>query len=151
MSVKNNFDKQIVSENLERLENLNSETQAKWGKMNISQALAHINVGYDMVYGNYKPVTGFKRFIFKLFIKAPVTNEKPFTKNGRTAPNFIISDEKDFQKEKDLLISYINKTAELGESHFEGKENVSFGVLSSKEWSNLFQKHLNHHFEQFGV
>jgi hypothetical protein len=80
-----------------------------------------------------------------------VVSEKPYAKNGRTAPQFLIVDEKDFQTEKKILVDYIKKTQELGTTYFEGKESHSFGKLSSIEWNNSFFKHLNHHLEQFGV
>ncbi len=45
----------------------------------------------------------------------------------------------------------MNKTQQLGENHFDGKESHSFGALNSKEWNNMFVKHLEHHLKQFGV
>ncbi len=80
-----------------------------------------------------------------------MVNEVPYKPNGRTAPQFLITDNKDFDKEKTRLIDYINKTQSLGETHFNNKESHSFGVLSISEWNNLFYKHLNHHLSQFGV
>jgi hypothetical protein len=49
------------------------------------------------------------------------------------------------------LINYIKRTADLGESHFDGKESRSFGKLNITEWNNMFYKHLDHHLSQFGV
>ena len=45
----------------------------------------------------------------------------------------------------------MKKTQELGRSHFDGKESLSFGPINAQEWNNLFYKHLNHHLSQFGV
>jgi hypothetical protein len=45
----------------------------------------------------------------------------------------------------------MNKTQNLGENHFDGKESHSFGKLLKGEWNNLFYKHLDHHLRQFGV
>jgi ectoine hydroxylase-related dioxygenase (phytanoyl-CoA dioxygenase family) len=53
--------------------------------------------------------------------------------------------------EKERLIGFIRQVQALGAQHFDGKESHSFGVLNSKEWNNMFYKHLNHHLEQFGV
>ncbi len=68
-----------------------------------------------------------------------------------SAPQFIITDQKEFNTEKNRLINFILKTQELGDTYFEGKESLSFGNLTSKEWNNMFAKHLDHHFGQFGV
>jgi len=78
-------------------------------------------------------------------------NEKPYGKNGATAPQFLIPDPKVFETEKARLISYIEKTQQLGEDHFDNKASHSFGVLTKTEWNNMFYKHLNHHLNQFGV
>ena len=39
----------------------------------------------------------------------------------------------------------------LGAAHHDGRENRSFGVLTTTEWNNLYAKHLEHHLQQFGV
>ena len=80
-----------------------------------------------------------------------VVSEKPYSKNGRTAAQFIIADERDFETEKKRLIDFILKTQKLGEKYFDGKESHSFGVLTSNEWNTSFYKHLDHHLTQFGV
>ena len=49
------------------------------------------------------------------------------------------------------LIDYINRTQQLGENHFDGKESHSFGPLTKTEWNNMFYKHLDHHLAQFGA
>ena len=115
--------------------------------------LAHCNVTYELVYEEDKhPKPGmFMKFILKTIVKPTVTGEKPYKQSLRTAPAFIIKDEKEFITEKERLISHINKTQQLGEAHFDGKESHSFGVLNLKEWNTMFYKHLDHHLRQFGV
>ncbi len=150
--VKNIFSEVVTQELIARINKLNPETQGQWGKMSVDQMLAHCNVTYEMAFTDKHPKPNFlTRFILKLFVKQAVVNEKPYPKNSRTAPAFIITGSKDFDHEKSRLIGYIEKTQSLGESHFEGKESLSFGPLSSSEWNNLFYKHLNHHLTQFGV
>jgi hypothetical protein len=86
-----------------------------------------------------------------MIAKNGVVNEKPYPKNSRTAPQFIIKDERDFEIEKERLNTYLRKTQDLGEKHFDGLMSNSFGNLSVSEWNNLFYKHLDHHLTQFGV
>ena len=120
--------------------------------MNVAQMSAHCNVTYEMVYENKHPKPkGFMKFILKALIKPSVVSEKPYKNNGQTAPAFVITNERVFENEKKRLIDFINKTKQLGEANFEGKESHSFGVLNKTEWNNLFYKHLNHHLSQFGV
>ncbi len=91
------------------------------------------------------------KFILKSFIKGMVINDQPYKRNGKTAPAFVIKEDKDFETERTRLINYIDKTQELGVAYFDGKESHSFGVLNISEWNNMLYKHLDHHLSQFGV
>jgi hypothetical protein len=120
--------------------------------MSVDQMLAHCNVSYELIYEDIHPNPNvLMKFILKTFVKRVVTNEVPYKQNSSTAPEFIMKGNKDFEAEKKRLISYITKTQQLGESHFDGKESHSFGVMNKTEWNNMFYKHLNHHLTQFGV
>jgi len=144
------FEEQGKNELIARINQLETNKKAKWGTMNVSQMLAHCNVAFEMVYESIHPKPGaIKQFILKLFVKPIVVGDKPYQKNGRTAPEFIISSEKEFEKEKKRLIDYINKTYDLGASSFEGKDSHSFGKLSENEWNTMLVKHLDHHLKQF--
>ena len=150
--MKNIFKKEVTEEVISRVNKLETTSQPIWGKMSVSQMLAHCNVTYEMVYTDKHPKpNAFTKFMLKLFVKKIVVSEKEYAKNGRTASQFIISDEKEFETEKKRLVDYINKTQQLGESEFDGKESHSFGKLTVNEWNNSFYKHLDHHLNQFGV
>ncbi len=150
--MKNLFDAQDTNEAIARIKNLNPTTQPNWGKMNVAQMLAHCNVAYDMAHTDqYPKAGGFKKFMLKVFVKGAVVGPKPYTKSSRTAPEFIIADDRDFESEKSKLVNYLKKTQELGEQHFHNKESNSFGNLTSQEWNVMFAKHLDHHLTQFGV
>ncbi|AUC83984.1 hypothetical protein CW731_01165 [Polaribacter sp. ALD11] len=150
--MKNIFDKEITNEVIKRVNLLTPKAKANWGKMSVSQMLAHCCVTYEIIYTDKHPKpNAFVKMLLKLFVKNAVVSEKPFTKNGKTAPQFIISDEREFEVEKKRLIAFMIKTQELGDLYFDGKESHSFGKLSAKEWNNSFYKHLDHHLTQFGV
>ena len=150
--MKNIFNKSVSDKIIERINLLNSNSKQNWGKMTVGQMLAHCNVTYEMVYTDkHQKPNSFTKFMLKAFVKNKVVGEKPYPKNGRTAPQFIITDQKEFEKEKKALIEYITKTQKLGENHFNNKESHSFGKLKTKQWNNMFYKHLNHHLNQFGV
>jgi hypothetical protein len=150
--MKNVFTPEITEELVARINKLHSYSRPLWGKMNVAQMLAHCNVTYELVYDDKHPIPNpIMKFLIKLFVKDYVVNEKPFKQNGHTAPHFKIVDTKDFEAEKRRLITYLQKTQQLGEIHFEGKESHSFGKLTSQQWNNMFYKHLNHHLNQFGV
>lgn len=148
----NIFKKETVDKAIGRINKLNSKSTGLWGKMTVDQMLAHCNVSYEMVYTDKHPKpNGLMKLMLKLFVKQTVVNEKPYKKNSRTAPAFLIANERDFEIEKKRLKDHLTKTQELGEDYFDNKESHSFGPLTKAEWNNLFYKHLNHHLEQFGV
>lgn len=150
--MKNIFDKNEATEVINRINNLSPTTQRLWGKMNVSQMLAHCNVAYEMIYETkHKKPNAFMRFILKNLVKNKVVGEAPYKHNSPTAPQFIIKDQKEFEQEKKRLIAYIEKTLQLGEAHFDNKVSDSFGVLTKTEWSNMMYKHLDHHLTQFDV
>ncbi|WP_449438977.1 DUF1569 domain-containing protein [Pedobacter steynii] len=131
MALPNIFSKSVSDEIITRINNLTPEGQPEWGKMDVTRMLAHCNVTYELVYEDiHKKPKAFLKFILKLMIKNKVVNEKPYGKNGATAPQFLITDAKVFETEKARLIDYIEKTQQLGEAHFDNKESHSFGVLN---------------------
>ena len=150
--MENVFEMEISEELIRRINLLTPTTQPLWGKMDVAQMIAHINVAYEHVYDNIHPKPkGFQKLIYRLIVKKIVVSKKPFEKNTRTSPEFVITGDRDFVTEKTRLINYIYKTQDLGESHFNGKESKAFGRLSAEEWSNMFYKQLDHHLGQFGV
>lgn len=150
--MKNIFTHEVTAEVIDRINNLSPASQPLWGKMNVGQMLAHCCVTYEFVYDNkYPKPNAFKKFLLKLFVKKTVVGEQPYKKNSMTAPEFLITDTRDFGKEKKRLIDYITRTQQSGEDYFDGKESHSFGPLTKEEWNILFYKHLDHHLTQFGV
>ncbi|NDK55400.1 DUF1569 domain-containing protein [Pontibacter fetidus] len=150
--MKNVFIPETTDELIARIQMLTSDTKPLWGKMDVAQMLAHCSVTYEMVYEEkYPRPNPFMKLLLKLLVKNYVVNEKPYKQNAHTAPQFIITSDKDFEAEIARLINYIRETQQLGTTHFEGKESISFGALTSQQWNNMFYKHLNHHLTQFGV
>jgi len=152
MAISNVFEEKSVQGLLTRLDKLTPNSKAKWGKMNAGQMLRHLNVPYDMAYTDQYPVAkGLKRWLITLLAKNVVVSDKPYKQNSRTAKEFLVTDEQDFEKQKKTLVDYITRVQKDGRTHFEGKESTSFGNLTANEWNNLFGKHLDHHFDQFGI
>ena len=151
--MKNIFKKEVVQEIIVRINRLEKKSKPSWGKMNAAQMLAHLNVQYEIIYENDKfPKPNFiARFFLKNFVKKVVVGPKPFSKNGRTAPYFVINDDKDFDTEKKRLADYIELTQTNGINVLLPIETKSFGKLTSEEWNTLFYKHLDHHLKQFDI
>jgi hypothetical protein len=152
MALPNIFLPETTNNVLTRLENIKAETVPQWGKMNAAQMLAHLNKPYDLAYGKITTKPSFiGKLLMKLIVKKIVVSEKPYAKNSRTAPEFIVADKREFEIEKSKYIANVIETEKKGSSYFDMKESGGMGKLTVTEWNNLFYKHTNHHFEQFGV
>lgn len=152
MQKPNIFTEEVSSQIIDRVNKLSPETQALWGKMNVSKMLAHCNVTYEFLYTDKHPKPkGIKKFMLRYLVKGLVVGIKPYKKNNPTGPQFIIKEDKNFEEEKTRLVDFIQRTQKLGENHFDGLESHSFGVLDKNQWNNMFYRHLDHHLCQFGV
>ncbi len=152
MALPNIFTTTVSTETIQRINQLTSTATPSWGRMTVSQMLAHCNVMYEMVYDNKHPKANiFLKIFLKAFVKNSVVNETPYKHNQKTAPAFLITGSKNFIGERTRLINYITKTQQMGEDYFHNRESHYFGVLSKTEWNNMFYKHLDHHLTQFGV
>ena len=150
--MKDVFDIAVSKELIARINQLNKDTKPLWGKMTAAQMLAHCSVTYEMVYTKkHKRPNFLTRIVLNMFVKPMVVGTKPYPKNGKTAPHFLITDTRDFEQEKKYLIDFIEQTQGLGEGYFKNKVSLSFGRLSISEWNTMFYKHLHHHLTQFGV
>ncbi|MDI9338388.1 MAG: DUF1569 domain-containing protein [Alphaproteobacteria bacterium] len=146
------YEKSTTSELLNRLNNLTPQHQRLWGKMSVSQMLAHLNVPYLIIKGDIQPKIPFLvKLLFSKSIKKKVVEEKDYEHNLRTGPDFIIKDDKNFELEKKKLEDLIKEVHLYPSDYFEGKVHPLFGKMTANEWSVMFYKHLDHHFRQFGV
>ena len=151
--MKSVFNQADATELINRINTLSNISKPLWGKMSVSKMLAHCNVPYSYTFEKekYKKPNFLKLLLLRTVVKSIVLSPNPYKRNSPTAPEFVIKDDRDFEVEKKKLIQNINKTQQLGESHFEGLENLSFGKMSAKEWNTMLYKHLDHHLSQFGV
>ena len=103
--MRNLFTSTDLQTTIDRVNQLTNDSKPAWGKMNVAQMLAHVNVGYEMAHENIHPKANFfMRFILKTFVKPTVCGPKPYPKNGRTAPQFVMTGKtKEFEAEKKTI------------------------------------------------
>lgn len=146
------FDADEVDAVVRRIEALSPSSTPLWGRMQVSEMLAHANVAYEMVYERKHPRPNpLMRFVLKRIVKSRVVGPAPYPRNTPTAPAFLIKEPRDFTVERDRLIAYLRRVQSEGRPSFDGRESLSFGPLTAAEWNMLFSKHLDHHLQQFGV
>lgn len=147
--MKSIFDNANSKEILDRINKLRSDSTAQWGKMNVSQMMAHAAIPIEAALG-IKEIPGKGNFLLKLFFKSILYNDKPYSKGSPTNKNFIVSDKRNFDYEKNNLIDVIQKAVVKGKNGTWGS-HPTFGEMSSLQWGQSFYKHLDHHLKQFGV
>ncbi len=148
MEVKNLFDPAAKQEIIDRINKLSAQTPHVWGKMNVSQMLAHIQLPLSIALGQRTIKSGFiMKLIFPLF-KKQLWDTKPYKKSLPTHPAFIMADEKSFDTERNKLLDLLQ--------HFETSNMATlvhpvFGKMTLEQWGMSNWKHLDHHLQQFGV
>lgn len=150
----NNFDltnKAILDQFLGRINNLHPSSPAQWGKMNVSQMMSHCSESLKLAKGETKLERVFVGYLFGKLGKKTIHNDKPFGKNLPTDKSFKMTEAKEFDKEKQILISQLTGFSEGGLSKTTKEAHPFFGKLLPEEWNRLQGKHLDHHLRQFGV
>ncbi len=145
------FDQTTYNSIVERINKLTPASQRLWGKMNVSQMLAHCKAAFGVPLSE-KPM---KRSMLGLMLgwafKSKLYNESPWKQNLPTAPSFIIKDEREFEKEKQELTNLINRFYTKGHGNVGKFPHPMFGSFTQDQWGQAMYKHLDHHLRQFGV
>jgi hypothetical protein len=148
--MKNLFERETVDEVILRIDTLTPATQRQWGKMDVSQMMAHCSAALDMASGRLiLPRLLIGRLIGP-FVKPIYTNEKPFSQSSPTDKKLVVSDRRDFLPEQEQLKRRVRLFYEGGEAQCTRHPHPFFGDLSPKDWSRGMYKHLDHHLRQFG-
>lgn len=149
--VKSIYDKTVKEEILSRINLLTPVSEQLWGKMNVSQMLAHCSVGLEVAMGEKTVKRIFISYILGPLFKSSFYNEKPFQKNIATADLFRMEGEYDFDKVKKSLIEKVLQFSDGGPSKCTNAPHGFFGNLTPNQWGIGMYKHLDHHLRQFGV
>jgi hypothetical protein len=149
MEVKNLFDSAVKQDIIIRINKLTPDSKGLWGKMNVSQMLAHVQVPIGVAQGSHK----LKRTLFGRIVgplaKPILYSNKPFKRSLPTDPSFnMLGNEKNFETEKQKLLTMINN---FSEESIVNETHTFFGKLTKEQWSIGTWKHMDHHLQQFGV
>lgn len=145
------FDTNTYTETVDRINNLSKQLPAQWGKMNVAQMLAHCKEAFKVPLTEKPLPRIFIGRIFGPFIKSKLYNEDPWKQNLPTAPNFIIKDQRDFNKERQELLDLVNKFYAAGPTGISKFPHPFFGNITPEQWGKAMFKHIDHHLNQFGV
>ncbi|KQY83278.1 hypothetical protein ASD24_13445 [Paenibacillus sp. Root52] len=145
------FEQVHANEIVERLNQLRPDAEPRWGKMNVSQMLAHCSGFQEIAMGNSTSARSWLGLVIGKLVKPVFYNDKPLPQNMSTIPEIMIVDEREFELEKKMLIQKIITFQHDGPEKCTKKPHPFFGKLSPEEWGKGLYKHLDHHLKQFGV
>jgi len=137
---------------LTRIEKLSPAAQRQWGRMNVSQMLAHCNASLETAMGlNFPPRVGFVARIFGVLLKKSFFGEKPFPRNSATDPDYIIAGTPDFETQKSRITGQVRRFSEGGPAGCTTHTHAFFGKFTPAEYAIMQWKHFDHHLRQFGA
>jgi hypothetical protein len=147
--MKNLLDLAYRQEIIARINTLTPATQGQWGKMDVSQMLAHCQRPLELAYRDPKPSRTLMGRIVGPMAKKEVFGDRPFKKNGYTPPQFKVTEPQDFSPNKEKLIALIERFPI--EMSGVSLAHPFFGPMPLEQWGEGSYKHLDYHMGQFGV
>jgi hypothetical protein len=119
--------------------------------MDTGQMLAHCCAALEVATGEEPRKQALIGKLLGRFARSSMLGEKPFRRNSPTDPSFVITDPRDFARERERLRATIVRFCERGPDMAARRIHTFLGRISGEEWGVLMHKHLDHHFQQFGV
>ena len=131
-----------------RLRKITPDHKAQWGKLTPDKLVCHLSDQLRVALGD-KEAKDFSSFFLRnimknLFLNLPMPVPKGKVETApemlSTEPTVLDADINDFEK---LLTRVSQEKCEA--------LHPAFGKLNHRQWCVMIKKHLEHHFEQFGL
>lgn len=133
---------------VERIERLTPDARPQWGRMTAAQMLAHCAEVQEVQMGKeLKGSPWYVKLLGPLF-KGMLINERPYPRNLRTHPQYLVTDSREFEPEKARLLAALQRMQARGPEPFR---HPIFGKMTPGERGWACYKHLDHHLTQFDV
>lgn len=135
---------------IERINKLNPETTAEWGKMTVDQMFKHCTAAIEIAFGQKEIKVNLMMKVLGKLVKNKVFNSE-FQHNSPTAQEFIFTDKYEFESAKNDLIQKFSRFSNEGKNAITVMNHPFWGKMSYEDWDKLMWKHMDHHLRQFGV
>jgi|SRR5919205_3986220 hypothetical protein len=133
-----------------RLQSLSTSSTRRWGSMDVTNMLQHLQLAARMTLGELPVVCKNKR-AFQMFpLKHLILYVLPFPKGAPTADELKPVDVVSFEEERAALLELLERIGN-GPHDGEGPAHPLFGPLTRREWGVATYKHTDHHLKQFGA
>ena len=135
---------------ISRVNALNEQSVAQWGKMNIYQMLKHCILCEEFYLGkttHKRALLG--RIIGKMALKNMLKDEQPIKPNAPTSTAYIVVEKQgNLEAAKQQWIGLINEYAHFKNDHFV---HWFFGEMTREQVGQFVYKHTDHHLRQFNA
>lgn len=133
-----------------RLRSLSSSSTGRWGSLDVTGMLQHLNLSTRMALGDLVVPSVNKR-AFQIFpLKHLILFVLPFPKGAPTAPALKPEATTSFEEERAALLELLERIG-TGPGEGTGPAHPLFGPLTWREWGVVTYKHADHHLRQFGA
>lgn len=139
----------VKQEITKRINTLSPQSLRQWGKMDVAQMLAHLQVPIGVALGTHIVKGNWLMKLILPFFKKMLYDERPWKQGLPTDKTFIMTSEaKDFELERNKLLDMINR---FTEANMVNEKHPIFGRLTKEQWSKASWKHIDHHLKQFSA
>ncbi len=150
--MKTIFDKEVTDELISRIEKLTDKHSPQWGKMNVNQMVAHMNIWNEWVLGkNELPhKQGFLgKLIGKRMLKRDTRDDSPMARGMPAGKGFTVKEHvQDLPKQKDRWIELVRELSHYQDHYFL---HDFYGYMTREQIGIFVYKHSDHHLRQFKV
>jgi hypothetical protein len=146
--MKTIFSSETIEELVSRINALEMNSQAQWGKMDAYHMLKHCTLSEEMFQGEKV----YKRLLIghlfgKMALKGILKDDALMKKNQPTHPEMKITGTGNFETEKIKWIQLVESYKSYSNSDFI---HPFFGKMTREDIGTYVYKHSDHHLGQFG-
>ena len=150
--MKTIFNKETRDKLIERINKLDENSIAQFGKMNIYQMLKHCTLYEEWILGKNNPEykqSFIGRIFGKMALKDMIKDESPLKRNVPTLSTLKVEETSgNIEAEKIKWIALIEQYAHYSNPNFI---HSFFGKMTTEQIGYLDFKHTDHHLTQFNV
>lgn len=152
MERRNFYDPATYSALIGRIERLTADAEPAWGTMDAAQMLSHCAEVAEVAAGS-RPLVGTPWLVRLMggLIKRMVLSDRPYPRNGRTHPQYVMETAVDFEEQRGRLLAVLQALSDAGPEAVGRLRHPIFGAVTADEAGWAAYKHLDHHLTQFGV
>lgn len=150
--MKTIFEHHTREQLIHRIERINKDEKAEWGRMTVFQMLKHNTYWNEWILGTTNPIyrqSFMGKIVGKLVLKRMIRDDSPLDKNIPTSDQFKVKEfNGNLEAEKSKWIALIKSYENYNNPRFI---HDFFGKMTQEQIGVLVFKHTDHHLRQFGL